>query len=115
MSGFIYDSRGNGVAFIEGSFIHSLSGQPIGQVRETHVYKISGEYIGELYNSMVVDMNIGTLESIGYNIDPGYPVYRGIPDNRGAVEPEYTEVFYLLTERINYAEQSLTNFGYMVI
>ena len=115
MSGFIYDSHGNGVGFIEGDFIHSLSGQPIGQVRETHIYKISGEYIGEIYNEMVVDINIGTLESIGYNIDPGYPVYRGTPKNRGAVETEYTEVFYLLTERINYVEQSLTNFGYLVI
>lgn len=115
MSGFIYDSRGNGVAFIEGSFIHSLSGQPIGQVRETHVYKISGEYIGELYNSMVVDMNMGTLESIGYSIDPGYPFYRGIPENRGAVEPEFTDVFHQLSERINYIDNSLKNFSYLVI
>jgi len=115
MSGFIYDRHGNGVGFIEGEFIHSLSGQPIGQVRETHSYKITGEYIGEIYKEMVVDMNIGTLESIGYNIGPGYPVYRGIPKNRGAVETGYTEVFYLLTERINYVEQSLTNFGYLVI
>ena len=115
MPGFIYDSKGNGVGFIEGNFIHSLSGQPIGQVRGTHIYKISGEYIGEIYNGMVVDMNLCTLESIGYNIDPGYPVYRGIPKNRGAVETEYIEVFYLLTERINYTEQSLTNFGFLVI
>ncbi len=115
MSDFIYDRKGNGVGFIEGEFIHSLSGQPIGQVRETHVYKISGEYIGELYNGMVVDMNLGTLESIGYSIDTGYPVYRGIPENRGAVEAEFTEVFYLLSERINYIDNSLNNFGYLII
>jgi len=115
MSGFIYDSRGNGVGFVEGNFIHSLFGQPIGQVRQSHVYKISGEYIGELYNGMVVNMNIGTLESIGYSIDPGYPVYRGIPKNRGAVDLEYTEVFYLLSERINYIDQSLKSFGHLII
>ena len=115
MCDFIYDRLGNGVGFIEGNFIHSLSGQPIGQIREYHVYKISGEYIGELYNNMIVDMNIGTPESIGYNIDPGYPVYRGSPKNRGAVESEYTEVFYLLTERVNYIDQSLNNFEYLII
>ena len=115
MPDFIYDTKGNGVGFVEGSFIHALSGQPIGQVRGTHVYKISGEYIGELYDKMVVDMNLGTLESIGHNTDPGYPVYRGVPQNRGAVETEFTEVFYLLSERINYIDNSLNNFGYLVI
>jgi len=115
MSDFIYNRLGNGVGFIEGNFIHSLSGQPIGQLYDSHVYKISGEYIGELYNNMVVDMNIGTLESIGYNIDPGYPVYRGIPNNRGVVESEYPEVLYLLTERVNYIDQSLNNFEYLII
>jgi len=115
MSEFIFDSKGNGLGFIESNFIHSLSGQPIGQVRGTHIYKISGEYIGEFNKGMVVDMNLGTLESIGYSIDPGYPVYRGIPKNRGEVKIEFTEVFYLLTERINYIDQSLNNFGYLVI
>ena len=115
MHDFIYDTKGNGVGFIENDFIHSLSGQPIGQVRDTHIYKISGEYIGELYEGMVVDMNLGALESIGHSIDPGYPAYRGIPRNRGAVETEFTEVFYLLTETINYTDQSLNNFRYLVI
>ena len=115
MHGFIYDSKGNGIGFIEGDYIHSLSGQPIGQVRGTHIYKFSGEYIGEFYNGMVVDMNLGTLESIGFSIDPGYPVYRGVPKNRGAVETEFKEVSYLLSERINYIDQSLNNFRYLVI
>ena len=115
MSDFIYDAKGNGVGFIEDEFIHSLSGQPIGQVRDTHIYKISGEYIGELHDNMVVDMHLGTLESIGHSIEPGYPLYRGIPKNRGAVETEFTDVFYLLTERINYIDQSLSNYRYLVI
>jgi len=115
MAKFIYDHLGNPVAFIEGDFLHSILGQPIGQVQDTHIHKISGEYVGELYESMVVDMNIGDLGSIGHGGNPGNPGFKGIPRNRGVIYVEYTDVFFRLIEKVNYIDESVRNFSYRVV
>ncbi|MGI9554062.1 MAG: collagen-like triple helix repeat-containing protein [Thermodesulfobacteriota bacterium] len=115
MATFIYDQLGNPVAFIEGEYVHSILGQAIGQIRDTHIHKISGEYVGELYESMVVDMNIGDLGSIGHQGDPGNPGFKGIPGNRGVIDTEYTDVFFKLIERVNYIDESIRSFSYRIV
>ena len=115
MANFLYDQLGNPVAFIEGDFVHSILGQAIGQVREKHIHKLSGEYVGELYENMVVDMNIGDPGTIGDCGDPGNPGFRGIPKNRGVIDTEYTDVFFKLLERVNYADESINNFSFKII
>lgn len=101
MPRFLYDSYGNPVGYINGDFIHTLGGTPVGQVVDTHVHKLSGEYVGELYKDMVVNMNLGDLGNIGHAGNPGNPGYFGIPENRGAIETKYTDVFDDLLDRID--------------
>ena len=105
MDGFIYDRNGNPVGYINNNYIHTLQGIPVGQVNDTHVHKLTGEYVGELYMDMIVEMNLGDLGNIGDGGNPGNPGFFGIPENRGAVEIEYPEVFTRLLDRVNVEEE----------
>ena len=58
---YIYDARGNAVAYIQGRFIYSMRGAAIGQTQSTHVHRISGQYVGELHKDMIVDMHLGEV------------------------------------------------------
>lgn len=109
MERFIYDRYGNPVGYINGCYLHTLHGIPVGQLSDTHVHKMTGEYVGELYMDMVVDMNLGDPGNIGHGGNPGNPGFFGIPENRGAVESEFTDVFYKLLERVN-IQQEIKNF-----
>lgn len=111
MPQFLYDTYGNPVGYINENFIHTLGGTPVGQVNDTHVHKLTGEYVGELYMDMVVDMNLGDLGNIGHGGNPGNPGFFGIPENRGAVETGYTDVFHKLIDNIN-INQDITHYRY---
>ena len=112
---FIYNQLGNPVGFRHSNYLHTLLGQAIGQILDNHIYKLSGEYVGELYKDMIVDMNIPEPGNIGHKGDPGNPGSFGIPDNRGVIDTEYRDVFHKLLDRVNYIDESVNNFKYLVV
>ncbi|WP_298210392.1 4-fold beta flower protein [Ferrimicrobium sp.] len=93
MTNYIYNERGEAIAYIQGRYIHSMHGQAIGQIVDgTHVHKLTGAYVGELHKDMVVDKHLGNLGNVGNPGNPGNTGNPGNPGNRDRINYGYPDV-----------------------
>jgi 4-fold beta-flower domain-containing protein len=95
---YLYDRRGDAVAYVEGQYVFSMDGAPTGYVEGAHVYRISGEYVGELFRDMVVDQYLSNPGGIGRVIDPGRAFPAENPGSRGAFDYGFPDVIHKLFE-----------------
>jgi hypothetical protein len=95
---FLYDRRGEPVAFLEGQYIYTMAGVPTGYVQAPHVYRLAGDYVGELYMDMIVDQYLSNPGGIGRVTDPGRVSRADYPGNRGPVDYGYPDAIHKLFE-----------------
>lgn len=92
MMGYVYDRRGEPIAYREGDYLFDMQGYAIAYVQSTHVYRLDGEYVGEAYRDMIVDQFLSSPGGIGRVADPGRIGKRDSPGGRGANDYGYPDV-----------------------
>jgi hypothetical protein len=93
---YLYDRRGDAVAFVETQYVFTLAGDPVGYLEGPHVYTIAGEYVGELFRDMIVDQYLSNPGGIGRVTDPGRMTPAENPGNRGPMDYGYPDAIHKL-------------------
>lgn len=89
---YIYDRRGEPIAYRTGQYLYTLEGEALGYLEGSHVYRLDGPYVGELYRDMVVDRFLSNPGSIGAVVSPGRLPRFDYPGNRGPMDYGYPDV-----------------------